>query len=402
MYNMDKEKLNSIIEKSHFSSDDEKDKQIRNAFLAFISELIDYSKSVNDRILKQSTFPISDGILPEICISFMDREKGDKVGKSLGLDFMAEGGDRKFIDDEYENVKNLIGDEGARKDYEGQYIKDGKICTFKYYLKFDRSYVERQELLYRYSLYYDIINPVIYSPYSYKAVTVVYDYGIDKYTLDFRFKENGINIVDSKDKDLFWNISISNESRTYDAKIPYGDETRYVFEFSKSKKGNYVLPLPLNNQTQILDVNFTESGIEITTNHDMEEFVKLEPLVLDETSAEIKALKSMGMIFTNRINYNGIVNKRIVSEADIEHSIAMFRSNNGIKCHISKGEGDIIKRYAVKFRPNRNDRKLFSTISREYVFFEHENPIRFLTDYVNYVIEYLEYYYPEVEWAGEK
>ena len=141
--------------------------------------------------------------------------------------------------------------------------------------------------------------------------------------------------------------------------------------------------------------------IEITTDHDMDEFAVLEPLECDETSPLIKTLKSNEKFFNNRRSYNEIINKRIISESDIEHSIATFRNNNGIKCCISEGGGQIVNRYTKKYRADRKSRKFFNTISREYVLFKAEEKKRFLTDYVNYVIEYLEFYYPEIEWVGE-
>ena len=166
MYNIDKEKLKMIIENSCFSLDEEKNKQIRRAFLAFFSELTDYSKSINDTILCQSIFRSDDGFLPEICVTLMNGNEGEKTGNSMGLSRMIEVGNRVFIDDEFENIKVLIGDSGEPRKYEGQYIKDGQCYSFQYYLKFDRSYVERQELLYKYALFYNMLNPVLYSPYS--------------------------------------------------------------------------------------------------------------------------------------------------------------------------------------------------------------------------------------------
>ena len=50
MYNIDKEKIKTIIENSVFSSDEEKNKQLRNLFLSFFSELCNYSQSVNENI----------------------------------------------------------------------------------------------------------------------------------------------------------------------------------------------------------------------------------------------------------------------------------------------------------------------------------------------------------------
>lgn len=403
MYNIEKEKLNTIIENSYFSSDVEKNRQVRNAFLAVFSELCDYSKAVNDEIMNRSEEKERTSVLPEIFVTLMDKDDGEKIGRGIGLSSMVDSARRFFLDDEYEEIKRLIGDYGKKVNYVGQYIKDGMAYDFTYYLKFDRSYVERQELIYKYALHYDFSNPVIYSPYSAKAVMLVCDTEIDenKCEVDYKFKENGLKMISCYEKDLFWNISVSNENRTYDAKEPYGDEVRYVFEFSKNKAGNYLLPLPMNNQTKVYEIEFTDCSIKITTDHDMDEFVVLEPLSIDETSSAIKTLMSVGKAFRNSNNYSGIITKRILSEADIEHAIAIFRDNHGIRCKISKGEGIIVRRYLSKYRPNRPDRKLFNLICREYVSFDTDNQNAFMIDYVNYVLEYLEYYYPEIEWVGE-
>ena len=403
MYNIDKEKIKTIIENSVFSSDEEKNKQLRNLFLSFFSELCNYSQAVNENILSQSILKNYDAILPEICVALIDKDIVEKQSNTLGLVAMVDENDKIFIDDEYENIKKLIGDAEHKKKYEGQYIKQGQCHKFQYYLKFDRSFIEKQELLYEYALYYNLGNPILYSPYSHKSVTLIYDKEVSEShcELDFKFNENGINVINGIKNNLFWNIDIHNENRTYDAKVPYGNEVRYIFRFNKSKKGNYVLPLPLNNQTKVFNIEVLESMIEITTDHDMDEFAVLEPLECDETSPLIKTLKSNEKFFNNRRSYNEIINKRIISESDIEHSIATFRNNNGIKCCISEGGGQIVNRYTKKYRADRKSRKFFNTISREYVLFKAEEKKRFLTDYVNYVIEYLEFYYPEIEWVGE-
>ena len=401
MYNLDKEKLKSIIENSGFSDDSDKNKQIRNAFLRFFTELCDYTENVNNSIVNQSATPDAQGALSDISVVLMDRNDGEKLGISIGLSRMTDVNGVVFLNTDHNSIKELVGDNEGRKKYIGEYIKNGKAFSFEYSLRFNRSYVERQELLYKYAQHYNILNPVVYSPYSFKAFDVVFDKEIADEQLDFLFQKNGLEVISSEDRDLFWNISVLEQNKTYDAKIPYGDSNRYIFEFKKNKKGNYLLPLPKNNQTKIYDIEFCSDCIQMTTDHDMDDFYLLELLEMDESSSIIKALVSNEMLFTNQNSYKGIVNGRLVSEADIEHVLSPFRENYGIKCSISNGEGEIVKRYSQKYRPDRNDRKLFNTISREYVSFVDEKETLFLLDYINYVLEYLEYYYPEIEWVGE-
>ena len=405
MYNLDKEKLKSIIENSSFSGDSDKNKLIRNAFLSFFTELCDYSEKVNNTIVNQSAKPDTKAVLSDISVVLMDRIDGEKMGDSIGLSRMTEASGVVFLNTDYESIKEIVGDTEGRKKYIGEYIKDGRAVPFEYSFRFNRSYVERQELLYKYAHHYNIINPitnpVVYSPYSFKTFDVVFDKEIADEQLDFQYQKNGLKVISSEDKDLFWNISVQEQNKTYDAKIPYGDFNRYIFEFKKSKKGNYLLPLPKNNQTKIYDIKFDSDCIQMTTDHDMDDFYLLELLEMDESSGIIKALVSNEMLFTNKNLYKGIVNGRLVSEADIEHVLSPFRDNYGIKCSISDGQGEIVKRYSQKYRPDRNDRKLFNIISREYISFVNEKETLFLLDYINYVLEYLEYYYPEIEWVGE-
>ena len=104
MYNIDKEKIKTIIENSVFSSDEEKNKQLRNLFLSFFSELCNYSQAVNENILSQSILKNYDAILPEICVALIDKDIVEKQSNTLGLVAMVDENDKIFIDDEYENI----------------------------------------------------------------------------------------------------------------------------------------------------------------------------------------------------------------------------------------------------------------------------------------------------------
>ncbi len=191
-----------------------------------------------------------------------------------------------------------------------------------------------------------------------------------------------------------------DSDKTYDAKEPYGDKTKYVYSFNKTKKGNYLLPLPLNNQTKIYEIRFGEKNIEIVTDHDIEDFVVFEYFELDFNSRVVKERQSKKMLFVNRVEEKKHNQRRIVSDGDIERAIGCFREWQDICCNRSNGESKLVIRYSKKYIADRKDKTLFNTIRREYVFFK-KTKNRFLTDDANYILQYLEYYYPEIEWAGE-
>ena len=118
----------------------------------------------------------------------------------------------------------------------------------------------------------------------------------------------------------------------------------------------------------------------------------------------MKKLLSAKSLFSNSLtqSYNGIRNRRIVSIADIEHAIAPFRTDdNWMNCEISNGKGQIVKRYSSQYKASWGELKNFTKISRQYLKFDSVNRIKFKEDYINYVIQCLDYFYPEIEWAGE-
>ena len=402
MYTIDKESIEQKIFDSRFTLDEEVNRNIKEVFLNLVNEMCDCTnnvcktlvESVSDRSLNNLINDIVVALIP-IC--------DEKNFEAIGLYKMVENNKKRiFIDDEYENIRVLAGDLSSKKKYRGKYIKDGVIEYFEYELKFDRSFLEVQELLFKYTQYYSIDNPVIFSPYSHKSFYVIYDDSLDKNNnkLDFCFEENGIKAIE--DKNLFWNIKIERiENKTYNAKIPYGSDTRYVYSFKKNKQGKYLFPYPVNNQSIIYDIKLNTDEIEIITSKEMEDFNLLEYYDVDYTSGDLKAMISSKVLFNNKREYKGIVATRIVSEGDVEHAIAPFRKWNELSCMIVNEAEEKIIRYSSRYRVDRKDKSMFSKICTKFLRFTKKEQ-KFLTDYANYVMEYLEYYYPEIEWVGEK
>ncbi len=402
MNEIDKESIEKKITYSVFSENDEENKSIKNALLAVMRELCDYTNEVNCAIVNnahrhQENYHINDiftALLP-----FGD----DSEYEAIGLYRMAEYDPfRVFLDCEYDEIRNIVGDLTKREPYKGHYLKDGQQVTFKYSLGFDNTFIKMQELLFEFAEHYNVKNPLILSPYSHKSFWLVFDENLKKegVDLDFCFEENRIPVLDG-DFCLYWNIKQSTENeKTYDAKEPYGDATKYVFAFNKTKKGKILLPIPKNNQTVVFDVSFVEKGVELVTNHDIEDFIILEYIDPDLNSSIVKEILAKRLLFSNEITDKFQVHRRLLSEGDIERAIGCFMDWHDIRCERSDGNSKPIIRYSKKYRADRKSKNMFNTIRREYICMIKKDK-RFLTDYANYILEYLEYYYPEIEWAGE-
>lgn len=403
MYSINNESLREKIEKCQFSSDEEENKNFREILLNLVSGLSRYTEQVNQTLVNGILKKNCDSNINDIVVALLPNDD-DQTFESVGLYKMTDKEEERiFINDEYENIRVLNGDTSGKKKFKGRFYKNGVSSEFEYELRFDRSFLKLQEMLYKFTELYTISNPVILSPYSHKSFRVVYDTEILKeknVELDFCFEENGIKAV--KNKNLFWNFKREIvEKQTYDAKIPYGTNTRYHYSFNKTKKGKYVFPCPMNNQTIIYDVAVGDNGVELVTDRDMDDFILLEYFEVDMNSALVKKIDSSGLLNSNKIDYKGTVTGRIVSEGDIEHALAPFSDWNNLKCCVISEDNKKIMRYSSRYRVDRKDRMMFSTICTRYIHFSKKDGL-FLTDYANYVMEYLEYYYPEIEWAGER
>ena len=404
MYEIDREALENRITNAKFSKNDETNKALIDSMLALMKELCDYTQKVNETLVNNA-YAISECYRIDDLYTAVLMTGDDAEYEAAGLYKMGEDIPyRVFLNCEYDEIRDIVGDLSQKKIYKGSYIKDGNIIKFDYWFEFDNSFVKAQERMFSYAEQFCVKNPIIFSPYSHKSFIVKFNDSIknENVKLDFCFADNNIPVIDGNNC-LYWNIHQSIEAdKTYDAKEPYGDNTKYIYFFKKTKKGNYLLPLPVNNQTNVYDIRFTENGVEAVIDHDIEDFVIFEYNELDLNSKVVRERRSKQMLFVNRVEEKTQNRRRILSEGDIERAIGCFREWQDICCGRSSGEGSRVIRYSKKYSANRKDKTMFNTIRREYVYFKKKDSSRrFLTDHANYILEYLEYYYPEIEWAGE-
>ena len=437
MYEIDRNSFEKKIATTRFAENEDSNKTIKSSLLAIIKELCDCTRQVNQSLVddarKQETprqikdvftvlLPVGADAAYETTVGLY---KMDSVSEVLDCEYGETDGtdgnlsrrrttdktkyqyDRVFLDCEYDEIRGIDGDlSGEERTYRGRYVckKDGETGAFDYCLEFDNSFLKAQGMLFDFAELYRVENPVVLSPYSRKSFFVKYakDLCKDDFELDFCFAENHIPVIEGRNS-LYWNIrqSIENE-RAYDAKAPYGDATKFIYRFRKTKKGNLPLPLPLNNQTRVYSINVTEDGVDIATSREVDDFLIYEYLDFDLNSGLAKERQSKQLLFSNEtVNGTGR-RRRILAEGDIERAIGCFSGWRAARCERSEGGGIVIPRYSKKYCVDRKAKNMFNAIRRECVSFKGTKNRRFLADFANYVLEYLEYYYPEIEWVGEE
>ena len=401
MNEVDEEKLIRIIERSGLAEN------LESVLKSTIRELCGYNsehlKSIEQKILfAQQPAAIGEIVLALISGMERDQNKQSYFGltemKVIGTD-----GEIYFLDADYEHIREMIGDVDSDKIYTGIYQLDGNIHSFRYRLKFDNSYLKFQDLVAGFASIYPIENAVLYSPYIRKSVIVQQLDSIpDKVKadhIDYQFQQNGLSVIERAN--LLWNFRIeSSDVKKASGRIPYKQNVKYKFHIDKSREGNWRYALPKNNQTIIYDVSFSEDGIDLILDRELEEFWIAEYQVIDWDNTEIKKMINAGRIHTNHAAKSILQNRRILSQGDIEFAIYPFRNSNGCKCEIADNLEKVCIRYSSKYRNHMKNRVKYPKAKQVKLRFSSETSSFFYDDYINFVLLYLEYYYPEIEWVG--
>ena len=391
-YHIDKELLKELADGCDSPQDIKK----------IMSALCDYSEDVLGRIEKNIMY--SPNTL-NVCQFISLLTECRNAGEYSELSSVYSRNDSHcniFINADYEELKEIVGDNGQPEIYKGFYRSKNGTSEFEYTLRFNDRYLNIQKLISELANLYETENAVLFSPYMRKFFDVCISEEIPKNIkpddISYEFEKNHIPAITNAV--LLWNFSVTEtELIKADAKIPYGQTVRYSYHFDK-KKNTSCLILPKNNQTVIYGICTDEHGITITLDHEFEEFILVEYRNADIQNSKYKKMEAAGRLYSNFINKSCLAAKRILSECDIEYAIYPFRNHQGIKCEITQKLNEICRRYSYKYRPSLSgklgSRKLRSVMLK----FTFERNEQFKHDYINYVLDYLDYYYPEIEWVG--
>ena len=391
-YHINKESLRELIDKYGFSPDIKK----------VMSDLCDYSEEVLDRMEKNILYSKAQLSACRFISLLMDCHNVEEYGELSSVYSMNTSNYNIFVNADYEELKEIIGDNGQPRIYKGFYRSKNDTFEFEYTLRFNDRYLKIQELIFDLANLYKTENAVLFSPYIRKFFDVCISEEIPKNikpeNISYEFEKNHIPVI--TDAVLLWNFSVTEtELIRADAKIPYGQTVKYRYHFN-SKKNSSCFILPKNNQTIIYGIDANENGIDISSDHEFEEFILFEYRDVDFQNSKYKKMESAGRLYSNFTDKNCLAAKRILSQCDIEYAIYPFRDYQGIQCEITQKLNEICKRYSYKYRPSPSRQMSSRKLRRVMLKFTFERNEQFKHDYINYVLDYLDYYYPEIEWVG--
>ena len=333
--------------------------------------------------------------------------------------------DNYFLDCSYEDALAICSDEYTDDyPYVGNIDMHGQKISFHYRLAHDFRYVNLEQMLYQIADIYQIVKPIIFSPYARRAVKIqipkensdVADFLRDQnldltpYCLD----QNHLSGKFLADSQLMWNLRTESvtlpEYKIADDKdqsyfAPYGDREIYRYEFKNINDQAFICPDEIDFSKIIAaEKNLDRQQITLIARDRLTSPCKLVQIIRSD-------IKNSLQVFKNSTSDSIFSKERLRTEGDIEfvlHGLSM--PTHGFICkfdgvsRIEKNDRKICRRYS-------RDLSYRTSIAREqslygnrrglpFCYIKFSGDEKFLDDYANYVLSFLENRYPDFQWIG--
>ncbi|MCR5833907.1 MAG: hypothetical protein K6G55_04575 [Selenomonadaceae bacterium] len=359
----------------------------------------------------------------------------DKTDNLLGEPLLIDITGNFFLDCSYEETVNLCSDEYSDEyPYRGYVDIRGEKIPFRYRLAHDLYYVNDERILFNTADIYQIKRPVIFSPYSRRAVKIqiprqyvdvaeLLEENIDDMT-PYLLEENKLKGKLVTDKRLMWNIQTAivplpqytvddDENTSFFA--PYGDNEIYRYEFRNLRANEFICP----DDDDLKNV----MTAQITSKKDEERqtitLITKKQLTHPCTSIRIIQTQdnnfSDNSVFHNygyKAEYICFTGERLRTRGDIERILyGLKMSEKNLICSFQGiyDEGcqdfNVIQPYNRELMygivNSRREQSLYKTRRKFPICcLKFTGSNKFLTDYASYVLSFLENRYPEFQWVG--
>ena len=278
-----------------------------------------------------------------------------------------------FLSVPYEELKNFL-----YKNYQGK--------NFKYRLTPNYQFIEAEKKIFRISEIYNL--PIqIYSPYARRAVDIcIFENSEEDFSSlpDLRLAENNLSEKLLTENKFFWNVEIKKSA---DVSWFKNDEKFFEYGFDADKK-DFILPKNDSDFNAGIEAEKFDGKIILRSQY--------------ELSEEFELIKILPV--ENKIASRIFSKPRIRTKGDINFILKCFEREN-FSCRFENfgNTGEKILRYSKEFEyPTSQEQNLLrAKIKLPVINIKFSGDKKFLTDYANYVLHFLEENYPEFNWAGE-
>lgn len=284
--------------------------------------------------------------------------------------------------------------------------KLGEVIA-SYNLFFSNVFLEREKILEITANQYKIDKPFIFSPFSRRAVSVCINF--DGINLDeiidvnLDFKNNKLDEIILVNKFLLWNVEMFDKEDIF---FPTENTQKKIVALFEDDYEIYKFELNPENEFLYVDSDGAyikriddEVYLAINNNTNLESLIYIK-LKINKISRSIK--EDEEFIFENECNktIQGI-KTRLRTEADIEYTINQFAPKGikylGYQVALKGRKSIYVYDKDNTYHYPKSGRLKSSSIA--YLKFQESNDL-FFEDKISYLINFLNYKYPEFLWVG--
>ena len=272
--------IKKIIAQSYKNDSDER-QTLENVLTHLAQRQENFLQALEDRIKIESTKYDFDEDF-DVAVKLISAED---IGNSRAFFPILNDSAEYFLNTSYDDLKNYCG-----KKYDGIVKKsDGTTEKISYSLQRNYSFILREKILSDISRLYKINRPAIFSPYSRKAVDIIFATEIDREdSIDLFLKENTLDGILITGQKLAWNIDqklqkIHNEFENVgaDGKIL---SYEYTLAFNPEEKSFIVPSQHCDDISRIVDES--QKQIKLSYNSKLKEKsyqeIRLNPVEMTE------------------------------------------------------------------------------------------------------------------------
>lgn len=314
-----------------------------------------------------------------------------------------------FLFTSYEEAYAFLHTE--RAPYTGLWSHDGQEIAFHYRIRPYEGYVRREHALFALAWQQHMRTPILFSPYARRAVFIDVIDGLapgQPIALDdLQIEENGLGHLrfvrgaqGEGEWKLAWNVSLQPLTPSNEGVEPEGNRTIYTYYYDRGTAKAAYLCLNENTGNVWSDVMEREGKFCVRT---------IAPLV--DTRATRLAIEETdvrdGFGFDNAMQ-GGVLPERLLTAGDVDHLLHVLTNAFGraelLPRSANLASYEDIPAYPAAWAYPTDERAVLYGSRRQRphltLLFTPNGKRKYLTDYANYICQYLTRCYPAFVWRG--
>jgi len=266
--------------------------------------------------------------------------------------------------------------------------------------------ISRCKKMWKMSQLYKDEMPIVFAPYAKRLFRIDIDVeeltsikGIQIKSIDFKLEENKLDTYFLINQELVWNAKIEEQSEVTNTVSPVADNKLWKYTVKDLLANQYIIPKENVWPTFRIETSSEKDICFVFESEYHSSFERVSIYEIDEKDFKDEC------IFKPNYNLSKYDKQfRVRSLADAYYEIKKFYLPNSIKftnVQANKPDGkSICERYPANMTVYDKGRFGYKNTNKLYIVFECNEASGIVFDYIDFILGYLTFCFPEIGWEG--